>query len=48
MSLIGRGKNPDIYYTEFAVDKSNKYLFTIDENVENMIRRYDLQEVLPK
>jgi hypothetical protein len=39
---------PEKYYTEFAVDKNNKYLYTIDENIENMIRRYDLQEVLPK
>lgn len=43
-SFITRLK-PDFYYSEFNVDKNDRYLYTIDENTEDIVRRYDLQEV---
>jgi hypothetical protein len=39
---------PDYFYTQFVVDKNDRYLYTIDEDVESIIRRYDLQKSLPK
>ena len=45
--LIARLK-PDFFYSEFNIDTRDRYLYTIDENVENVIRRYDLQKVFPK
>jgi hypothetical protein len=44
--LVTRLK-PDNFYTEFVVDKNDKYLYTIDENVENIVSRVDLQKTLP-
>lgn len=45
--LIVRLK-PDNFYTEFEIDQNDKYLYTIDDNIENVIRRYDISNYLSK
>jgi hypothetical protein len=36
------------YYRYFNIDKMDKYLYTIDDSVENVIKRFDLVKSLPK
>lgn len=37
---------PDKFYNCFYIDEKDNYLYTIDENLENIIRRYDLSSIL--
>lgn len=38
----------DKYYSHYyAIDAANRFLYTLDDNIENIIRRYDLTSVLP-
>ena len=36
------------YYSDYNIDKDDHYLYTLDDNVENIIKRFDLTQVLPK
>lgn len=45
--LVARIK-PDYFYSHFAVDMNDKYLYALDDNREDIIRRYDLQKALPE
>lgn len=39
---------PDYFFTEFNIDNNDNYLYTIDNNIENIIRRYDISKSVPK
>jgi hypothetical protein len=36
------------YYSNYNIDVDDHYLYTIDDSVENIIKRYDLTTLLPK
>jgi WD40 repeat protein len=36
------------FYRFFDIDKMDKYLYAIDDSIENVIKRYDLSEILPE
>lgn len=36
------------YYSQYNIDMDDHYLYTLDDNVENIIKRFDLTQVLPK